>query len=85
MNISASKRCGNEIRGDLATPHLLIYHARGYHGRVTDLGATGVANYEPRQSTAPITAPIRPALPAPPEPPVEAAVELDGDETLLLM
>ena len=39
----------------------------------------GVANYEPRRSSACITKPTRPALPAPP---VEAAIELDGDERI---
>ena len=39
----------------------------------------GVADYEPRKSAAKITAPTRPALLAPPEPPQ------DGSPLLLMM
>ena len=42
----------------------------------------GVADYEPRKSTAHITAPSRPALPAPPMPPQEGSPE---DWPLMLM
>ena len=36
----------------------------------------GVANYEPRKSVAKITAPTRPALPAPVEPPQDGSLLL---------